>query len=68
MIEQLREPAVGARQVMVIGPGASKRAILPRAVAGPETAQAAASYPRRCAGEVNRDQAVHGDGPVAERG
>ena len=58
---------LAARQVLLIVPGAHKRAILHRTVEGPETPEVPASYLRRCAGEIICDRAAWGDGPVPAR-
>ena len=58
---------LAARQVLLIVPGAHKRAILHQTVEGPETPEVPASYLRRCAGEIIWIRAAWGDGPVPAR-
>ncbi len=52
-----------SREILLLVPGAHKRAILHQTVEGPETPDVPASYIRRCPGEVICDQAAWGDGP-----
>ena len=58
---------LAARQVLLVVPGAHKRAILHRTVLGLETPAVPASYLRRCEGELLCDRPAWGDDPAPER-